>query len=77
MEGVGRFCKGSAGNRKLSSGKITSERKIRQEQQQFLETLLAAAANVYGDIDLSSLWDIQVNTPGKYACIYNPDYRQL
>lgn len=54
-----------------------SERKIRPEQQQFLETLLTAAANVYGDIDLSSLWDIQVNTPGKYACIYNPDYRQL
>ena len=61
----------------MSSGKITRERKSRAAQQQFLETLLTAAANVYGDIDLSSLWDIQVNTPGKYACIYNPDYRQL
>ncbi|MDD6681163.1 hypothetical protein, partial [Galactobacillus timonensis] len=38
-----------------------SEMKISQEQQQFLERFFTAAVNVYGMIDLRTLWNVYMS----------------
>ena len=38
-----------------------SEMEISQEQQQFLERFFTAAVNVYGMIDLRTLWNVYMS----------------